>query len=150
MKKIKNILLLSIALLCIASFLTACAGAKIVPDGYVDSQFYTNSNSGQLNSTLELSIYYYDEAPSFAKNKFIKPVNQETKNLLEFFLELFIEAIKDYDFQDKFDLNLENISLDDFAYLDYGQLQGNSYFSIYYYEVSQKTLYYCYLKYPTS
>ena len=47
-------------------------------------------------------------------------------------------------FKDKYDIQLEDISTDDYAYIDY-RISEKEQFSIYFFDTSQNILYYCYM-----
>ncbi len=140
----KTFHLIALGLLLI--IITSCT-SSIIPKGYYDTTTYTNANSGQLNNTLQLSIYNYEKKPNFANNKFMCKLDEEKRNLLEVLLSDFKDAVNASSFSDAFDFSISDIKSDDLAYIDYSDNQTNKYFAIYYYSNAKNTLYYCYLKY---
>ena len=101
------------------------------------------ANIGQFNNTLQFSIYKYEKRPNLKNNQFLKPVSNNLEEL-ENLLTRFEQEIENYDFKDKYDIQLEDISTDDYAYIDY-RISEKEQFSIYFFDTSQKILYYCYM-----
>lgn len=143
MKKIKFLVIILFTITC----LTSCS-TNIIPKGYVDLDTYTSQNIEQINNSLQYSIYVYDELPNMKNNKFLEKITQDDKDLLEVFLTDFEEEISEYDFYDKYIIDLDDIQDEDYIYIDYKEKEGLvEYFMIYYFDVSNNKLHYCYMMY---
>ena len=137
--KIVNLLFVFLVLLMI----TSCTSTRIIPKGYTNKENYTTANISQLNNTLQLSIYKYEKRPNLNNNKFSKPISNNFEELEELLIR-FEQEIENYDFKDKYDIKLEDISTDDYVYIDY-RISEKEQFSIYFFDSSQNILYYCYM-----
>ena len=80
----------------------------------------------------------------FNKVEKIEEMSDADKEELENLLTRFEQEIENYDFKDKYDIQLEDISTDDYAYIDY-RISEKEQFSIYFFDTSQNILYYCYM-----
>lgn len=123
--------------------IVSCESTEIIPKGYANKENYTNANIGQFNNTLQFSIYKYEKRPNLKNNQFLKPISNNLEEL-ENLLTRFEQEIENYDFKDKYDIQLEDISTDDYAYIDY-RISEKEQFSIYFFDTSQNILYYCYM-----
>ena len=123
--------------------IVSCGSTEIIPKGYANKENYTNANIGQFNNTFQFSIYKYEKRPNLKNNQFLKPVSNNLEEL-ENLLTRFEQEIENYDFKDKYDIQLEDISTDDYAYIDY-RISEKEQFSIYFFDTSQNILYYCYM-----
>lgn len=140
MKKIFQFFLL----LLVTIILCSCS-TNIIPKGYSNREDYTNQNIENLNSTLQYSIYTYNKTPDLSKNKFLEKMDDMTKIKLELYLYDFEEEILKYDFKDKYTIKINEISNEDYVYIDYKEDTKTKYFMIYYLDISINKLYYCYL-----
>ena len=66
-----------------------------------------------------------------------RELGEEDRNLLK-------TALRAIYVKDKYDIQLEDISTDDYAYIDY-RISEKEQFSIYFFDTSQNILYYCYM-----
>lgn len=140
MKKVLSLLTIFGLLLLVSSCST-----NIIPKGYVDVENYSNQNIEQINNTLQYSVYSYDETPNVSKNKFLEKVDEESKALLDIYLADFENEIQNYDFANEYTLNKDEITNDDYTYIDYRNDGETTYFMIYLLDVSDNKLYYCYM-----
>lgn len=124
--------------------ITGCS-TNIIPSGYIDVEHFSNQNIEQINNTLQYSIYTYDETPDMSKNRFLEKVDDDTKVLLDFYLDDFEVEIKNYDFATEYAIKISEITIEDYTYIDYKNDGKTEYFMIYLLDVSVNKLYYCYM-----
>ena len=150
MKKLHSLLIISF----IIFLLTSCNN-NIVPKGYTSQKTYSDATIEQIGHTIQYTIFKYDNTPNLSKNRFLETVNDEDKTLLEIFLTDYNLKLEEYDsisetheFKENFNVNLNNISNEDYIYIDYRTNDTSyEYFVIYYFETSINELYFLQLIY---
>ena len=150
MKKLYSLLIISF----IIFLLTSCNN-NIVPKGYTSQKTYSDASIEQIGHTIQYTIFKYDNTPNLSKNRFLETVKDEDKTLLEIFLTDYNLKLEEYDsisetheFKENFNVNLNNISNEDYIYIDYRTNDTSyEYFVIYYFETSINELYFLQLIY---
>lgn len=150
MKKLHSLLIISF----IIFLLTSCNN-NIVPKGYTSQKTYSDATIEQIGHTIQFTIFKYDNTPNLSKNRFLETVKDEDKTLLEIFLTDYNLKLEEYDsisetheFKENFNVNLNNISNEDYIYIDYRTNDTSyEYFVIYYFETSINELYFLQLIY---
>lgn len=150
MKKLYSLLIISF----IIFLLTSCNN-NIVPKGYTSQKTYSDATIEQIGHTIQYTIFKYDNTPNLSKNRFLETVKDEDKTLLEIFLTDYNLKLEEYDsisetheFKKNFNVNLNNISNEDYIYIDYRTNDTSyEYFVIYYFETSINELYFLQLIY---
>jgi hypothetical protein len=150
MKKLHSLLIISF----IIFLLTSCNN-NIVPKGYTSQKTYSDATIEQIGHTIQYTIFKYDNTPNLSKNRFLETVKDEDKTLLEIFLTDYNLKLEEYDsisetheFKENFNVNLNNISNEDYIYIDYRTNDTSyEYFVIYYFETSINELYFLQLIY---
>ena len=150
MKKIFSLLILIFTLV----ILTSCNN-NVVPKGYTSEKTYSDATIEQIGHTIQYTIFKYDNAPSLSKNRFLETVKDEDKILLDVFLNDYNLKLEEYDlisesheFKDNFKVDINNISNEDYIYIDYRKNDVSyEYFVIYYFETSLNELYFLQLIY---
>ena len=150
MKKIYSLLLVIFTIV----LLTSCNN-NIVPKGYVSQKTYSDATIEQIGHTIQFTVFKYENTPNLAKNRFLETVKDEDKTLLELFLNDYNLKLEEYDlisethdFKENFNVEINNISSEDYIYIDY-RTKDNSYeyFVVYYFETSLNELYFLQLIY---
>ena len=150
MKKLHSLLIISF----IIFLLTSCNN-NIVPKGYTSQKTYSDATIEQIGHTIQYTIFKYDNTPNLSKNRFLETVKDEDKTLLEIFLTDYNLKLEEYDsisetheFKENFNVSLNNISNEDYIYIDYRTNDTSyEYFVIYYFETSINELYFLQLIY---
>ena len=150
MKKLHSLLIISF----IIFLLTSCNN-NIVPKGYTSQKTYSDATIEQIGHTIQFTIFKYDNTPNLSKNRFLETVKDEDKTLLEIFLTDYNLKLEEYDsisetheFKENFNVSLNNISNEDYIYIDYRTNDTSyEYFVIYYFETSINELYFLQLIY---
>ena len=144
--------------------LTSCKSDTIIPKGYYDSDVWTTSSVNTYANFINFIKYYYDEdmIESLDKNKFLEKMDNTSLEELETLLSLFETEVNEYNYDEEntlkenYNLKFDQVSKDDYIYIDYrvnNQYNPDvdksiyDYFMIYYFDVSENTLYYCSLQY---
>ncbi len=160
MKKIITL----VVLLCSLVTVTSCNSDTIIPKGYYDSDVWTTSNVSTYANFINYIKYYYNEdmTSSLKKNKFLEKVDSTSLEDLSELLNIFEEEVNNYNYEEgntlkeNYNLKVNNVTFDDYIYIDYrvnNQYDPETsesiydYFMIYYFDVSDNTLYYCSLEY---
>ena len=150
MKKIYSTLIIVFIML----LLTSCNN-NIIPKGYISQETYSDATIEQIGHTIQYSIYKYEYTPNLSKNKFLEKVTEKDKALFEVFLNDYITKLNEYDqnsktheFKEKFKIDINNVTNEDYIYIDYLLKDSQyEYFVIYYFETKNNELYFLQLIY---
>lgn len=139
----KSILLLIITI--VGFTLVGCSNRNIIPEGYIEQKIYSDASIEQLGHTIQYNVYKYDSLPNLSKNRFLEKVTEDhlitLVNILyeyEAKLDEYDQEAESHEFKENYEVNIENISTDDYIYID----SSPDYVIIYYFETSNNTLYY--------
>lgn len=150
MKKIYSLFIITILLV----LMTSCNN-NIIPKGYVSEKTYSDATIEQIGHTIQYSIFKYENTPSLSKNRFLEKVKDDDKTLVEIFLNDYNLKLEEYDqnsdsheFKENFKVDINNISNEDYIYIDYRKSDTKyEYFVIYYFETTLNELYFLQLIY---
>ena len=150
MKKIFSLLIVLFTFV----LLTSCNN-NIIPKGYISQKTYSDATIEQIGHTIQYTVFKYGNTPNLSKNRFLETVKDEDKTLLEIFLIEYNSKLEEYDlicetheFKENFKVDINNISNEDYIYIDYRTNDTSyEYFVIYYFETSLNELYFLQLIY---